>query len=116
MHWLNDHPNKEAVYAVMRELGAEIDRLRVEERKLMPKYGEIAAGGGAFDFTLKIVMREAFLQEIRWDNDPVVAAHAATEEGKNAVRTFNSRHEWQVHRAAPSGMELREWVRKFLAA
>lgn len=55
----------EALFAVMRRLGADADRYRDEAQRLSAPHGTVAVGGAHMEPLVKAVILEGYLRALR---------------------------------------------------
>lgn len=90
----------EAVFAAMREIGADAERRMERSRKLMPPFGTVAVGGAHMDDFFPANALEEFLRAIRRGYLPEPAALLAKAASVEAVRKWNRSRgdDYVVHR------------------
>ena len=90
---------KEAVFAVMREIGADAERRLQKSRDLMPRYGEIAAGGDHMREFFPADALSTFLRGLRNGYDPDTAALLAKTSSRRSVKRWNQHRggDYQTH-------------------
>jgi hypothetical protein len=88
------------VLAAMRELLAEAEALHERARELMPRNGEVAAGGAHMDFFLPANAVDEFLRELRRGHDVGVCVLFAKHMARESVRKWNAHRgaDYQTHR------------------
>lgn len=87
----------EAVFATMREIGTDAERLMERSRKLTPPYGTVAFGGGHMDYFLPANALDEFLRAVRRGYLPDTAALLAKAASVEAVRKWNRHRGDDVH-------------------
>lgn len=90
----------------MRRIRDRSTRLLEQAARLGPPAGTIAVGGGHFDLWLAGEALATFLGALSRGATPEAAYEQAVAWSHEAVATWNSRREWQVHRAAGSAEPL----------
>lgn len=85
--------------AIERSIRDESDRYLAEHRKLSPRYGEIAVGGGHFDAFVHGEALACVLRYLNTGSTPAEAVVLAKADARIMVRKWNaSRKDYQVHR------------------
>ncbi len=88
----------EIKYAKMREVGEILDKYDRYHVELRPKHGEVSIGGEYMDPFFRAEGLRGWLRAMREE----ATVQDAIEVGKAAIRLavkkWNSRREWQVHR------------------
>ena len=83
--------DREALFAHMRHLDKEAQRLEAEHRRLAPRHGEIAVGAAHFAPWLKSSVTQEYLSCLRKGQTPAQAEQEAVEYGKTCVKTHNEK-------------------------
>jgi len=89
----------EALFAFMRQIDVEAQRLESEHRRLSPLHGQIPVGAAHFDPWVRYYAAITYVISLNRGNTPEAAAQIARSESRDAVRIHNSRrpkdHDWQ---------------------
>ena len=96
--WLDTLTDPEPVFAVMRQLREKADRLLVESRACLPRFGEVAIGGAHMDGLMRGEGLCKFLHELSKGLTPQCAAESAKAEAALYANNWNKRASYHVQR------------------
>jgi hypothetical protein len=86
-------------FAILRSLGDVLDEVERRHRREAPRGGATPVGGGEWmDTFFKIEALQSLIRCLREGKTPSKSLVIAKEASRKAVRVWNSRREWQVHR------------------
>ena len=83
--------DRENLFAFMRQLDKEIERLEASHRQLSPSYGQVAVGAAHFDPWLRADTTREYLNALRKGSDPDDALAQALLYGRFCVAKHNKK-------------------------
>lgn len=94
--WLPE-PEKMQILAYMRALRGESEKRLTSARKMAPRFGEIALGGGEFDEWIAGESIAVLLGELNKGYSPLCAAATAKAFARDATKIHNQKRPRDVH-------------------